>query len=80
MDNQSTETNVLDERRRGTMAGEEQKLKCDTCGRETDTVSRVVVDAGYNRANARPLYNCPECYEKKLQERVEKSSTAGRTA
>jgi uncharacterized Zn finger protein len=80
MDNQSTETNVLDERRRGTMAGEEQKLKCDTCGKETDTVSRVVVDAGYNRANARPLYNCPECYEKKLQERVEKSAAAGRTA
>jgi len=80
MDNQSTETNALDERRRGTMAGEEQKLKCDTCGKETDTVSRVVVDAGYNRANARPLYNCPECYEKKLQERVEKNSTAGRTA
>lgn len=62
------------------MSGEEQKLKCDTCGKETDTVSRVVVDAGYNRANARPLYNCPDCYEKKLQERVEKSSAAGRSA
>ena len=68
------------ERRRETMSAEEQKLKCDTCGRETDTVSRVVVDAGYNRANARPLYNCPECYEKKLQERVEKGPAAERTA
>jgi hypothetical protein len=53
---------------------EEQKetLRCDTCGKETPVVSRVVVDAGYNRANSRPLYNCPECYEKKLQERLEK--------
>jgi uncharacterized Zn finger protein len=50
--------------------GEERKLRCDTCGRLADTVSRVVVDAGYNRANARPLYNCPECYEKKLRERT----------
>jgi len=48
---------------------EKPTLRCDTCGRETDTVSRVVVDAGYNRANARPLYNCPECYERKLRER-----------
>jgi len=45
-------------------------LRCDTCGKVTPTVSRVVIDAGYNRANARPLYNCPECYEKKLQERA----------
>jgi hypothetical protein len=45
-------------------------LRCDTCGRLTPTVSRVVVDAGYNRANARPLYNCPDCYEKKNRERL----------
>ena len=50
---------------------EKQILKCDTCGKETAVVSRVVVDAGYNRANARPVYNCPECYEKKLSERTE---------
>jgi hypothetical protein len=48
-------------------------LRCDTCGRLTPVVSRVVVDAGYNRANARPLYNCPDCYEKKLQRRLEDS-------
>jgi hypothetical protein len=30
-----------------------------------------VVDTGYNRANARPMYNCPECYERKLRERHE---------
>lgn len=53
------------------MAAEEPRLlRCDTCGRPTPTVSRVVVDAGYNRANAQPLYNCPECYQQKLRERV----------
>ena len=45
-------------------------LRCDTCGKPTATVSRVVVDAGYNRANARALYNCPECYQKKLEQRA----------
>lgn len=44
-------------------------LRCDTCGKLTPTVSRVVVDADYNRANARPIYNCPECYEEKLSAR-----------
>lgn len=43
--------------------------RCDTCGRLSRTVSRIVVDAGYNRANARPLYNCPDCYAAKLRER-----------
>lgn len=46
------------------------EFRCDTCGRMTDRVTRVVVDAGYNRANARPLYNCPECYEAKLRQRL----------
>lgn len=44
-------------------------LRCDTCGRESSEVKRVVLDSGYNRANARPLYNCPECYEAKRRER-----------
>lgn len=56
----------------------EQILKCDTCGKETETVSRVVVDAGYNRSNARPVYNCPECYEKKLKERVGQDAPAAK--
>lgn len=80
MSNQLPAEGAFDERRRGMMAGEEQKLKCDTCGKETETVSRVVVDAGYNRANARPLYNCPECYAQKLQERVDKNTGAGHSA
>lgn len=42
---------------------------CDTCGREVPVVYRVVIDEGYNRIDAKPLYNCPECFEKKNQER-----------
>lgn len=55
---------------------EQKQLTCDTCGKQTPVVTRVVVDAGYNRANARPLYNCPECYEKKLRERVGQDAAA----
>lgn len=42
---------------------------CDTCGKETDKVYRVVVDAGYDRSNAAPCYNCRECYNRKNAER-----------
>ena len=28
-------------------------------------VMRVVVAKGYNRALARPLYNCPACFDQK---------------
>ena len=31
---------------------------------------RVVVAKAYNRALARPLYNCPSCFEKKEQQRA----------
>lgn len=46
-------------------------LVCDTCQAPASTVSRVVVDRGYDRSNARPLYNCPECFEKKLEQRLQ---------
>ena len=48
-------------------------LRCDTCGRLTASVSRVVIDQGYDRSNARPLWNCPECYEKKERLRSRES-------
>ena len=44
-------------------------MRCDTCGKETKEVRRVIVDTGYDRTLAKPLYNCPECYEKKLKDR-----------
>lgn len=45
-------------------------MTCGTCGRETSMVSRVVIDAGYNRADDKPLWNCRECFEKKDKERL----------
>ena len=42
-------------------------MRCDTCQQESDRVMRVVVDKGYNRSLARPLFNCPACFEKKEQ-------------
>lgn len=40
-------------------------MRCDTCKQETPLVMRVVVSKGYNRTLARPLFNCPACFEKK---------------
>ena len=40
-------------------------MVCDTCKQESPVVLRVVIDKDYNRALARPLFNCPECFEKK---------------
>ena len=40
-------------------------MKCDTCKQESPVVMRVVIAKGYNRSLARPLFNCPSCFEKK---------------
>ncbi len=42
---------------------------CDTCGEPSRIVKRVVIDRGYDRTAAKPLFNCPECYDKKNLER-----------
>jgi uncharacterized Zn finger protein len=44
-------------------------MKCDTCGKETAEVRRVVIDSGYDRTLARAMYTCPACYEKKESSR-----------
>ncbi len=44
-------------------------MKCDTCGKESEKLARVVIDQGYNRSMAKPLWNCPECFEQKERER-----------
>ncbi len=46
-------------------------MKCNTCGKETEEVKRVVIDSGYDRTLAKPIYNCPDCYEKKLKSRAQ---------
>jgi hypothetical protein len=52
-------------------------MRCDTCKKESEVVMRVAVAKDYDRMLARPLYNCPECYEKKEQE---KKSSPGNQA
>ena len=41
--------------------------KCDSCGREVEEIKRVVIRKNYDRSKAIPLYNCPECFEKKVK-------------
>lgn len=47
-------------------------MRCDTCKQESPMVMRVMVAKDYNRSLARPIFNCPACFERK-----EQSQTAG---
>ena len=49
-------------------------MRCDTCGKESPVVQRVVIAKDYDRSLARPLYNCPACYEKKEQMKAARGS------
>ncbi len=40
-------------------------MKCDTCGKEVFKVKRIVLEKGYDRTQAKAIYNCEECYKKK---------------
>lgn len=40
-------------------------MRCDTCKRESPMVLRVMIAKDYNRSLAKPLFNCPDCFEKK---------------
>ena len=40
-------------------------MRCDTCQRESAVIMRVVIAKDYNRALARPIFNCPDCFKKK---------------
>jgi len=44
-------------------------MKCDTCGKETKSLKRLVLDKNYDALNKVPLWNCEECYEKKNKKR-----------
>ena len=48
-------------------------MKCDTCGKETTEIKRVVIDTGYDRTLSKAIYNCPECYERKIASRKKES-------
>ena len=47
--------------------GRAETMRCDTCKEESPIVMRVVIAKDYNRSLARPLFNCPRCFEKKAQ-------------
>jgi hypothetical protein len=44
-------------------------MKCDTCHKEVPEVSRVVIYVDYNKVAAKPMYNCPDCFAKKEQQK-----------
>jgi len=44
-------------------------MRCDTCQQEAPVVMRVAIAKDYNRPLARPIYNCPSCFEKKAEEK-----------
>ena len=51
-------------------------MRCDTCGKESESVLRVVIAKNYNRSLARPMFNCPDCFEKKEQAKSSQQSPA----
>ncbi|MBW7957021.1 MAG: hypothetical protein H3C68_03930 [Deltaproteobacteria bacterium] len=46
-------------------------LRCDFCGRESDNITRVALDQGYDRLTVKheKRYACQDCSLKKEQER-----------
>ena len=51
-------------------------MRCDTCKQESPIVQRVVVDKDYNRSLARPIFNCPACFEQKEQAQQRRAQAA----
>lgn len=49
-------------------------MKCDTCQQDVPVVMRVVIAKDYNRVLARPIYNCPACFQKKEQMKLDPPS------
>ncbi|NKB68723.1 MAG: hypothetical protein GKR89_16790 [Candidatus Latescibacteria bacterium] len=48
-----------------------KKQRCDTCGKEVETLRRDVVDTDYNALNKKPLWNCEDCYHEKRASRLD---------
>ena len=51
-------------------------MRCDTCKKDSPVVMRVVIAKDYNRSLSRPLFNCPDCFERK--EETQRLQAAGR--
>jgi hypothetical protein len=54
-------------------------MRCDTCKQESPVVMRVMISKDYNRSLARPLFNCPDCFEKKEQRKARAASSSKET-
>jgi len=44
-------------------------MQCDTCKQESAIIMRVVIAKDYNRSLARPVFNCPSCFDQKEQQK-----------
>jgi hypothetical protein len=51
-------------------------MRCDTCKQESPVVMRVVIAKEYNRILARPVYNCPACFERKERDTQARGSSS----
>ncbi len=62
------------------LKGSNQVLKCDFCGKASDTVTRVAVDKDYDRLSLKHeiKYSCPECFKKKEDERKKQNQAIGK--
>ena len=49
-------------------------MRCDTCKGDADLVMRVVIAKDYNRALAKPIFNCVACFERKEQTKTAQGS------
>jgi predicted RNA-binding Zn-ribbon protein involved in translation (DUF1610 family) len=56
-----------------------ERFRCDFCGAEVSRVRRVALDRDYDRLQKphRVQYACPECSERKEQERTKRSAGSG---
>lgn len=50
-------------------------MKCDTCGQEVGMVKRIVIRTDYDRTLSKAVYNCSDCYDKKLKAQAESGAT-----
>ena len=54
-------------------------MQCDACKRESDVILRVVIAKDYNRALSRPIFSCPECFERKERMKADSATTQQRS-
>jgi hypothetical protein len=53
-------------------------MRCDTCKQESDVIMRVMIAKDYNRSLARPVFNCPACFEQKERAKPRPGTTTSK--